>query len=345
LAFDFEAHRLKSWDGTELAWYEAGDRDAPPMVLCGGLGGGVLIWRALVEHFRDRFRMISFDYRGLYGSSRAPHDGAYDIDHHVRDLVQLLDHASAESPVLVGWSMGVQVGLELHRDHPDRLAALVALNGTAGNPLATAFDSEWAEQIAPFVFQLMRALGTSFGVVGPTLTRQPVVVRSFVGLAQWLGCMAPGIDVAAFRDVAEDWTRLDLDAYARIFEAISAHDASDLLATIATPTLVVAGGADLLTPPALSKEMAAAMPDARLELVEGATHFSLLEHGDEIAEVVERFVETLARGAGERRPPPYKQRGGPPRRLGADDAGRSRRRQPAQAPVAARSPTNASQRE
>jgi pimeloyl-ACP methyl ester carboxylesterase len=181
--------------------------------------------------------------------------------------------------------------------------------------------------------------------VGPTLTRQPVVVRSFVVLAQWLGWMAPGIDVAAFRDVAEDWTRLDLDAYARIFEAISAHDASDLLATIATPTLVVAGGADLLTPPALSKEMAAAMPDARLELVEGATHFSLLEHGDEIVDVVERFVDTLARDAGKRRHSPYKQRGGRPRSLGADDAGRSRRRQPAQAPVAACPPTNASQHE
>jgi pimeloyl-ACP methyl ester carboxylesterase len=300
LAFEKEAQRLTSWDGTDLAWYEAGDRDAPPMVLCGGLGGGVLMWRPLVERFRDRFRLISFDYRGLYQSSRAPHDGAYDLIHHVRDLVHLLDHTGAEAPVLVGWSMGVQVGLELHRDHPDRIAALVALHGTARKPLETAFDSGRTEQVAPYIFGLMRAVGKGFGAVGPTLTRTPIVVSSFVSLAQRLGWMAPNIDLPAFRDVAEDWTRLDLDAYARIFEAISAHDASDLLATIETPTLVVAGGADRLTPPALSQEMAEAMPDARLELVEGATHFGMIECGDEILDAVERFVTSLTDASAER---------------------------------------------
>jgi pimeloyl-ACP methyl ester carboxylesterase len=296
-ALDFETHRLRSWDGTELAWYEAGDRDAPPMVLCGGLGGGIRIWRPLVERFRDRFRLLAFDYRGLYGSSRAPHDGAYDLIHHVRDLVHLLDHAGVELPVLVGWSMGVQVALELHRDHPDRLAALVAIHGAPGRPLARAFDSELTERLAPFVFRLLRALGKSFGLVGPTLARTPIVVRSFVGLGQRLGCMAPNIDIAAFRDVAEDWTRLDLDAYARIFEAVGAHDATDLLPAIATPTLIVAGGDDRLTPPDLAEDMAAAMPNARLELVQGATHFGLIEYGDEINDAVERFVEQRRRAA------------------------------------------------
>lgn len=290
MAFELEARRLRSWDGTDLAWYEAGDRAAPPMVLCGGLGGGVLIWRCLVDHFADRFRLLSFDYRGLYGSSRAPNAGAYDVIHHVRDLVHLLDHAEVESPVLVGWSMGVQVALELHRDHPDALEALVAIHGTPGRPLAHAFDSEWTEQLAPFVLQLLRAVGTRFGAVGPALTRTPIVVRSFVGLAQRLGCMAQDIDVAAFRDVAEEWTRLDLDAYARIFEAVGAHDASDLLPAIATPTLVIAGGADRLTPPALAVDMTAAMPDARLELVKDATHFGLIEQPDEIIGAMERFL-------------------------------------------------------
>ena len=173
------------------------------------------------------------------------------------------------APILVGWSMGVQVGLELHRDHPSRLSALVAVHGTAGRPLARAFDSGLTEKIAPWVFRLMRAVGRNFGLVGPTLTRMPIVVRSFVELARRLGCMSPDIDIPAFRDMAEGWTRLDLDAYARIFEALGAHDAWDLLPEIETPTLVVAGS---------------------LEVVEGATHFGLIEYGHEIADAVERFV-------------------------------------------------------
>jgi pimeloyl-ACP methyl ester carboxylesterase len=299
LSLEIETHRLHSWDGTELAWYEGGDPDAPPMVLCGGLGGGVLIWRPLLERFADRFRLLSFDYRGLYASGRAPHAGAYDLIHHVRDLVHLLDHAGAEAPVLVGWSMGVQVGLELHRHHGGRLSALVAVHGAPGRPLDTAFDSGLPAQLAPWVFQLMRMLGRNFGRVGPTLARTPVVVRSFVEIGRRLGCMAHEIDIPAFREIAESWTRLDLDAYARIFEALGAHDASDLLPAIDTPTLVVAGGADRFTPLALAEEMVASMPDAHLEVLPAATHFGLIEYGHDIADTVERFVERrrLARGA------------------------------------------------
>jgi len=243
-----------------------------------------------VERFADRFRLLSFDYRGLYESERAPHDGAYDLIHHVRDLVHLLEHTGAEAPVLVGWSMGVQVALELHRDHPRRLSAMVAVHGTAGRPFATAFESDFSERVAPWVFQLMRVVGTRFGTVGPTLTRTPIVVRSFVEIGRRLGCMAPAIDIPAFRDIAEEWTRLDLDAYARIFEGLGAHDASDVLAKIETPTLVVAGSADRFTPLPISEEMVAVMPKASLEVVEGATHFGLIEYPDEITDAVERFV-------------------------------------------------------
>ncbi len=264
------------------------------MVFCSGLGGGLLIWKPLIERFHARFRLIGWDYRGLYQSERARHDGAYDLIHHVRDLVHLLDHAGAESPVLVGWSMGVQVGLELHRHHPGRAAALVAIHGTAGRPLDSAFESGVTARVAPYVFGLMKLLGRRFGLVGPTLARRDIVVRSFVEIGRRLRCMAPDIGVTGFQEVAEDWTRLDLDAYARIFEALGAHDASDLLEGIDTPTLVVAGDADLFTPLALAEEMAKALPDASLEVIGGATHFGLLEYEDEITDAVERFVE--ARG-------------------------------------------------
>lgn len=271
------------------------------MVFCSGLGGGVAIWKPLIERFASRFRLIGWDYRGLYQSDRAPHGGAYDLIHHVRDLVHLLDHTGAEAPVLVGWSMGVQLGLELHRHHPDRARALVAIHGAAGRPLDTAFGSELTAKAAPFVFGLMKLVGRRFGAVGPMLARTPIVVRSFVEIGRRLRCMAPDIAIPGFRDMAEDWTRLDLDAYARIFEALGAHDASDLLHKIETPTLVVAGAADPFTPVALAEQMVDALPDASLEVIEGATHFGLLECPDQIADAVERFIEE--RGlAGSRRP-------------------------------------------
>jgi 3-oxoadipate enol-lactonase len=308
---EIEPRRLRSWDGTDLAWYEIGDPEAPPMVFCSGLGGGVLIWKPLIERFASRFRLIGWDYRGLYHSGRPPHDGAYDLIHHV---LELLDQTGAEAPVLVGWSMGVQRGLELHRHHPGRVSALVAIHGAAGRPLDTAFDSPLTARIAPLVFGLMRAVGTRFGTVGPALARTPLVVRSFVEIGRRLRCMSPDISIPGFRDMGEEWTRLDLDAYARIFEALGAHDASDLLPRVEAPTLVVAGSADLFTPLGLAEAMVEALPDATLEVIQGATHFGLLEYGDQIADTVERFVETRGLAAG-RASPSRRPRGGPQPRI------------------------------
>lgn len=293
MPLDASEGRLRSRDGTELATYSAGNPDGPVMVLCGGLGGGALIWRPFFERFGRHYRLLTWDYRGLYGS-QAPRDpSAYGMAHHVRDLLDLLEHEKVDAPLLVGWSMGVQLGLELHRTHPDLASGLVAIHGTSGRPLATAFDSDVAERVAPWVLDTMRRLGRGLDRVGPALARNPLVLRSFVWGVQRLGWMAPDLDVAAFGEIAEAWTRLDLRAYAEIFAQLGAHDASDLLASIETPALIVAGERDRFTPQQLAHRMAREMPRARLALVAGATHFGLLEQPGAIVRAVEEFVRQL----------------------------------------------------
>ena len=98
--------------------------------------------------------------------------------------------------------------------------------------------------------------------------------------------MAEDVDVDAFRDVAEQWTRLDFAVYAEIFSQLGEHDASDLLPKIATPTLLVAGGRDPITPARLARGMAGVMPDAEVAFVPDATHFGLIEYPDEITDAV-----------------------------------------------------------
>lgn len=284
---------LESFDGTLLAYYATGPSDAPAMVLCPGLGGSAPTWRPFVDRFGDRFRLLCWDYRGLYQSGSPADPAAYDLSHHVRDLTTLLDHEGVKDPVLVGWSMGVQVGLELHREHPKRAAGFVAIHGTSGRPLATAFDSSLPGMAAPVVLAALRQVGDRFSGVGPWLTQSPSVVRSFIWASQQLGLMSEDVDFSGFRDMAEEWCGLDLAVYAKIFEALVDHDATDLLETIETPTLLIAGGRDRLTPAHVSEHVAKRMPNASFDLVDGATHFGLLEFPDAILESVERFLERI----------------------------------------------------
>ena len=288
--FPLSVHRFESDDGTEIAYYRAGLRDGPPMVLCNGLGGNITVWRRVIEHFADRYRILCWDYRGLYGSGPAAGSGAYALPRHARDLLQLIDHERVDDPVLVGWSMGVQVGLELHRTHPAVANALVAIHGTQGHALRTAFDSAVTETVAPGVFAGMRMIGRGLGDIGPPFARSPLVIGALCWAARRAGWMSDDIDEDAFAELAEEWLQNDLHAYSEIFRELGDHAAWDLLPEIETPTLVIAGEADRFTPAHLSERMADEMPNAALRKVEGATHFGLIEYPDAIIEHMDDYL-------------------------------------------------------
>jgi pimeloyl-ACP methyl ester carboxylesterase len=210
--------------------------------------------------------------------------------HHVDDLLALLRHAEVERPILVGWSMGVQLALELHREHAGVPRALIGLHGTSGRALESAFDSRWTARVVPPALSLLGRVEHGLRGFGPRLVDAPGVPRAFTLLCRGLGLMTPEVDVAAFRDVAREWTRLDFAAYAETFTHLFAHDAGDLLPRIATPTLIVAGERDPLTPPRVAQRLARAMPGAEYAAIPGATHFGLLEQPAAITGRSARFL-------------------------------------------------------
>lgn len=282
--------RFHAGDGTRLAWYEAGRRDGPTLLFLSGLGGGFGIWRPFIERFAARCRLVGWDYRGLYQSGAPASRDALTMDHQIGDLLALLDHAGVESPILVGWSMGVQLALELHRHHAEVPRALIGVHGTSGRPLETAFDSRWSARAAPAVLALLGRVERGFADLGPRLVDTPGVARAFTLLCRGLGLMTPEVDVDAFREMARDWTRLDFAAYAETFTHLFEHDASDLLPKIETPTLMIAGGRDPLTPARTAQRMVSFMPHAELAFVRNATHFGLLEQPSVITEHAARFL-------------------------------------------------------
>ena len=66
-------------------------------------------------------------------------------------------------------------------------------------------------------------------------------------------------------------------------------DRLDLLPTIHTPTVVICGEHDALTPPDLSRAMAEAIPGARLEIIPGSGHMSPLERPDAVNAALQSF--------------------------------------------------------
>ena len=138
LGFRIEQHTFASFDGTPIAVQVAGKEGAPVLLLANGLGATIRAYRFIVQRFSSTFRFVSWDYRGLHGSARPlrGYDGMT-VEDHAQDAEAVLAHIGADRFHALGWSMGVQVLLELYRRIGPRFDSLVLHNGVPGAPWET----------------------------------------------------------------------------------------------------------------------------------------------------------------------------------------------------------------
>jgi pimeloyl-ACP methyl ester carboxylesterase len=276
--------RATSFDGTEIAYQVRGD--GPAVVLANGLGGTFEAFRHVYAALGDRYKILCWDYRGLYRSGRPKDAATLTVPYHVRDLVMLLDRERIDRAIVVGWSMGVQVNFELARLHRKRMAGIVAINGTYGSPFRSAMASRLARYVIPPALALMKANANLF-------SRASNVALGWNGLIPVmarLGLVSYDIDEAAMRDVAEDFRTLDYAIYSDMLSALGAHDARELLPGLGLPTLIITGDRDLMTPVFTARKMNRMIPGSRLVVIAGGTHYTPLEFPHIIADEMRRFL-------------------------------------------------------
>lgn len=213
---------------------------------------------------------IAPDLRGFGASSAALPPRT--LAEHADDLAALLDALGIQRAVIAGLSMGGYIAFEFVRRHRERLRGLVLLD-TSPRPddeamrVARTATIERAERegVAP----IAEALGAKLFAddVAPSLRERVIAQMAATPRA---GVIAA---VTAMRDRA---------------------DSRDLLPTLAdTPTLVIVGSEDRLTPPELARAMADAIPGATLVEVAGAGHLPTLERPAETTAAIQAFLARL----------------------------------------------------
>lgn len=276
---------ISSFDGTELACHTYGA--GPSVLLCNGLGGSWKAWSHQMRHFVPGHKFTSWDYRGLY-RSRAPRDRhALSVTDHALDGLAVMDALGIDRTVLFGWSMGVQVALEIFRAAPERVSGIVLLNGLSGRLFSTVANVSAFELVAP---SILRGAGRMPGFLSAA-TQQLVRVPGIVKMAKLSGMAAPTLDEEIFDALAASFGGLDMGLYVRVLEALGTHDASDLLAHVDVPTLVIAGERDMLTPRAAMERMSRRIPGSELYTIEGGTHYLAIEYPEMVNLRIAKFFE------------------------------------------------------
>lgn len=296
-----ERTTIASFDGTPLGVQSSGPTDAPVLLLANGAGATVSAYRFIIERFAGAFRFVSWDYRGLHSSGR-PLRGyqGLTIKDHAQDAIAVMDWArpSAQAKVhALAWSMGVQVLLEaqllqMRRSGAQRFQTLVLHNGTPGNTWDTiGGDSVKQGALRPFIDPVLRTAQRADGLIERTLARA-VEWRHFIPLAIRAGMVHKDIDRAVFAEVARGFKDIDIHLYLEILRRLGQHDATEVLAQVQCPTLILQGTKDIMTPMSAAQLMAQRIPNARLVLLHGGTHYAAVEMPALVNQHLEEFWAT-----------------------------------------------------
>jgi len=243
------------------------------LVLAHGFGGSARNFRALARGLRGRYRTVLYDARG-HARSPAPREPeAYVIEALVDDFARVARTIGEQRVVAGGLSLGATTALEYVLAHPDGVRALVLAaypaGGDAGRRWALAFADAIEERgVSEAAAEFVSGPQSRFDKKGAALIRQGFAEHQAHALVQLLRHT-----IAVFPPV----------------QALS-HS----LAKLSVPVLVIVGSKDERSLEA-SEQLVELLPDAKLEVIEGAGHVVNLAAPREFQRVLERFLDDVLR--------------------------------------------------
>jgi pimeloyl-ACP methyl ester carboxylesterase len=144
-------------EGGELAVYRW-PGDGPLVLAAHGITSNHRSWGMVAGALGGQVTLVAPDLRGRGRSNHLP--GPYSIARHAEDLAKVLEHLQADSAVVAGHSMGGFVALALAARQPERVSAVVLVDG--GPPLAVPPNTDVDQALAATLGPSMRRLEMTF---------------------------------------------------------------------------------------------------------------------------------------------------------------------------------------
>lgn len=260
--------------GSHRIRYELdGPRDAPAYVLVNGLTQYAELWSTYRDALTGKgFRVATFDLLGQ-GASDKP-ELFIAQDDHVEALRLLID-TLGEGPVfLSGISFGGLIALRYAIQHGERLAGLVPMSTFA--------------ELSPQLLLLGNALRTGL-VLGGTSYLQDLLLPMNLS-DSWLRPLLGNLDAVK----RQGWLINDVYALQNLMESfLDFQPLTPHLASIKTPTMILNGEFDFLTPRSLHETLRVGIPDSSLVIIPNSYHAFTLEKSALTADLLARFAEDV----------------------------------------------------
>ncbi|MBC7586520.1 MAG: alpha/beta fold hydrolase [Tardiphaga sp.] len=248
--------------------------NGPPLVLFHSLLADRGSFERIVPELAKSFRVIVPELPG-FGASRAVDGGLAAVAD--RMAAFLREATAGEDAIVLGNGYGGFVALQMAIRHPGIAKQLVLADCGA------AFSEPGRE-----AFRNMAAAARGKGLAAIT----PVAMRRL---------FAPEYQEAhpdLMREREAAFLRTDIDVFHAACLSLAGLDLRPELAKVTVPVLVMVGDQDEATPPPMSEELSALLPDARLHVLKGCAHVPPLQAPEAFLDAIAPFLTNGAQTRG-----------------------------------------------
>ncbi|HEX2052243.1 MAG TPA: alpha/beta hydrolase [Actinomycetota bacterium] len=224
----------------------------PDVLLIAGLSDSVEAWSFQLEGLSDRYRLTAFDNRGA-GRTGVP-QGPLSVEAIAEDAAAIIRKTDLERVHVAGFSAGSLVAQELALRHPELVRSLVLV-------------STWGQ-----LDRYARSMTAFWRWMVSSAPSEREVLEAFYLWIYTPRAHADGTVKRFIDDVLAFPYPQPVEAFVEQLDRFVAYDSLDRLHRIGAPTLVLAGEVDICSRPALGRQVAEAIPDARFEVVAQQAH-------------------------------------------------------------------------
>ncbi len=269
-------------------FYEVRGEGEPVIVVHGGPGLDHRYLRPGLDALATRHTLVYYDQRGTGRSVTDIGPETISLRAFVGDIEALREALGFEQVHLLTHSFGSRIGLAYARAHPDRLRSLILMNPVEPGTRFNAETQRRRMESRSVEDSLELAeLTTSEGFAA----RDPATLGRVFEVAFRAAMRDPRRVGELDLTLASATARQGQDVAALLGGELGTMDGWALLSRIDVPTLVLHGRYDL-PPERMSMEMAQALPQGRLEVLESG-HFPYVEDRDGLLEAMSRFLAGL----------------------------------------------------
>ncbi len=237
------------------------DQAGLPVILLHGAGGANLSWPAELRRLAG-FRIYALD---LPGHGKSGGRGLQSISAYAKSVLLWMNAIGLPRAVFVGHSMGAAIAMTIALDHPDQTLGLGLVGAAARLRVAPELLQE-AASLTTFHNAIEKLVRWSFS---------PASSERLMGLAaKRLGETRQSVlhgDLLACND----------------------FDITDRVSSIQSPTLIICGADDKMTPIRHSQYLTSQIKGAALNIIAQAGHMVMLEKPVEVANKMQSFLITL----------------------------------------------------